>query len=269
MKRKTILLIVVVLMCVSCAPFDISDEATGVDSVPFDTNSSIENGYLSDKTVLFETSAVLENGMTTNVYIIVDKDYAAKYWVDVNLYAQISGKDVLHNVGNYESHSVADGKLLAYDIDGDGSDELLLNMEITGNGGTITCVYDYAENGFEKVYDFDDHTPQFKCENISDRRVNVTSTKPAFSHTVFLSDIFGDNISNLTFDPDGVAQHTFYASADPIYDVSIKDGKIVCTMPLEIEREYCFDVRQYLEYDASHQQFIILGYEFVSINSAR
>ena len=75
---------------------------------------------------------------------------------DVYMEAKLNGKSLMYELGDWEVHVLQNGGLFLADLNGDGADEIVLFMEVTGNGGAIAQVFKVEENEIALLYDLNE-----------------------------------------------------------------------------------------------------------------
>lgn len=150
---------------------------------------------------------------------------------EADYYLSARGNDKMMTsmyLGTFKTKEVSDGKILTTDIDGDKKKEIIINMEISGNGATLTSIYKIKDDMLEHCTEIDTLGIELLCEYKNGKKARIYSEKPKFSQEIDISKVFSAEF----FDKNGKATGNGSVSIKEIHGISVTEGKLVCTAGL-------------------------------------
>ena len=81
------------------------------------------------------TTVQLKDDLQTEVYIVVE----------------VEDQLMCYTLGVYDKQNLNTGMLTLQDLDGDGIDEIFVNLEVSGNGATITQIYEIENQNIKML----------------------------------------------------------------------------------------------------------------------
>ena len=136
-------------------------------------------------------------------------------------------------LGTYKIAEVRRGKIINADINGDKTKEIIVHMEISGNGGMLTEICRMNAGIIERIATVEPIGIELLCEYKNGKKARIYSQTAKFSQEVDITNIF----STEAFDNKGMATLNGAVSIKPIHDVSVVDGKLVCTASLCLDSD--------------------------------
>ena len=167
----------------------------------------------SDWTIYYTQQGKLTNKSTTDtVFVHTCTTRDTVLFADLYLSAQINSRMLTCDLGNWEQKVFKNGSLRLMDLDNNGTDEILLFMEITGNGGSLAQVYGVQENQIVLLCDFDAFEIDLDTVFLDDYIMRLENAQAGFSQTYDISNEF----SAESFDENGRLMFTSDIYLQPI-----------------------------------------------------
>lgn len=136
---------------------DVSDCTTKAEHTQATTEASTPEST-SDKIVYYNkqaklTSESIEDTVTVYTYNEQSVVYATPVYID----AKMNNRTVTYELGPWDKRVFKNGGgLFIADVDGNGTDEMILFMEITGNGGALAQIFAVKDDKITLLYDLND-----------------------------------------------------------------------------------------------------------------
>lgn len=99
-----------------------------------------------------------------SVFVLSEAQDNDQLNVDIYLVADIADGILTYNLGKWEKAVLQNGTMFLTDLDDDGIEEIVLTMEITGNGGTLSRIFKIRGQEIVLVEDLDSFDPEISCE---------------------------------------------------------------------------------------------------------
>lgn len=215
------------------------------------TNSiSIPQLGMDNYSVYHQTSGnITDNKKTEMIAVVSEKVETDKTEANFYLVVSINDKFIKYDLGKWECRALEQGFIDAVDVDNDGIDEIVLFLEVTGNGATLAQIYKVDNHSLFLFFDFNLFDKKIVAEYKNQYLLNLSYAPVGFSTDYNISKEFSPD----KFDQNGkaiVESTIFYL---PISDVRAEvseddDVVIYCRYGIrltnylgEIEVAYCFD----------------------------
>lgn len=163
-------------------------------------------------------------------------------YTDVYLEVETDGIVLTYELGEWDHFALTEGTFSLADLDGDGIDEMVLIMTVTGNGGVLAQVFGVQENKIVMLWNLNDIplgiTTQY-CDGYIMVLENVTA---GFSLEVEMSKEFW---------PDKFDEHGKYTGSFEVYIDSISQGFVEPATAVELPRISCVRDISYTDINGS------------------
>lgn len=143
-----------------------------------------------------------KESISDSVLVFSDEQYENKDKNNVYIVADISGEFIVQNLGITDKMVIQNGMLALTDIDGDDVDEVVIHIEISNNGGTITRIYKVEKEGFQLLSDLDQFDTGYTSSFENGYKLKITNKYTGFVESVDISNIFSSEF----FDINGLAK---------------------------------------------------------------
>jgi len=232
--KKILLCLFIILGIVllnGCAPLTPDDSLSTVEPNTSTSMSETQQNISAERTVYHEQQGVLtdsaEQGVVT-VYTNTTVETAPD--TDVYLGVQIGEDHLTYPLGKGLPLVFAEGGgLFLADLDGNGTDEIILFMEVSGNGGLWANVFSVKGNEIVLLNDLNDLPLNISATAIDDFKVCLENPAVSFSAEIDISKEYSQEY----FDKNG------RFNGDPaLYYPEIYMGTVIFTEGLPIIQVY-------------------------------
>lgn len=184
---------------------------------------------------------------------------------DVYLEAELNGDRLIYDLGFWDVRVLQNGGLFLSDLNGDGADEIVLFMEVTGNGGTIAQVFKVAENEITMLCDLNDVDIGLKTIYKDGYIMILENASVGFSETVNIEKEFGAE----HFDENGQFTGTievFLCSINSGFAEPSTNGEystISCKRYIRLTN-YLGELETTFQYDPKTESLLLISMDFDS-----
>lgn len=211
----------------------------------------LTNNSYNDSVMIF--SDIDDSSIQSNIYLVANTD----------------GKILVYNIGRWDTVVFQNGSLDLIDLDNDGVDEILLHMEITGNGATITQIFKVID---ESIVLWDDIGT--KDVSITSRFENnyiyvMENNEFDFSYLFDIKDLFDirDELIPEFFDDNGKGLGAADIMLLPIDSCVIEnvdgDEILECSRGVKILRSYCGQIITRFQYNSESKSMELIKIDFI------
>ncbi len=157
-------------------------------------------------TIYYKQQGKLTDESTSDTVFVHTCEGGKNLLAELYLSVQINDRVLTCDLGNWEQMVFKNGTLRLFDLDNDGTDEIILFMEITGNGGSLARVYAVQDNQIVLLCDFDAFDIDFDTVFLDDFIMLLETKKVGFSQAYNISKEYGaeqfDKNGRLMFESD-------------------------------------------------------------------
>ncbi|MCI8332184.1 MAG: hypothetical protein HFE78_05110 [Clostridiales bacterium] len=98
----------------------------------------------------------MENTGSCAVTVFSEEQPDNEIFNKVFMVVDLNGEFLTFEMGEFNFHVIQNGNLYTADINGDGFDEIIYSGEVSGNGGTISRIYQIKDKQIELMYDLNE-----------------------------------------------------------------------------------------------------------------
>lgn len=131
------------------------------------------------------TTVQLKDDLQTEVYIVVE----------------VEDQLMCYTLGVYDKQNLNTGMLTLQDLDGDGIDEIFVNLEVSGNGATITQIYEIENQNIKMLADLSDFDTGYISNFQSNYKIKIQNKYTEYNVEYEIKDLFKSDF----FDENGMA----------------------------------------------------------------
>ncbi len=188
--------------------------------------------YASDTT---GTNVLMREGLYKVYYeVFPETPNEADYFISA-----ITNDSTLVSVymGTYTIRDVSAGAILVADTDSDHREEIVVNINTSQEGESLTRIYRFESNMLELVTEL---TVQknISCEYQNGKKVKLTSEDGSFKYEADISTLF----DNSAFDKNGKAIGDGILGIKPIRDIKLNGQKVECVATITLDTIDAFDI---------------------------
>lgn len=225
--------------CESHSTVSQSDDISSADSIQVagdESSISIPQLNKNDQKICYKKSGRLTTSNSNNTVIVMyDAIDDASIQTGVSMVVEVKGDYLIYELGNWEYMVLQNGSLNVMDIDSDNIDEIVLFMEVTGNGGTIANIFEISNNDIELLYDLNEYDLNLETKYADGYNMILSHKNSDFFCEIDISREFESNV----FDENGKAVSNTEIFTLPINSLKIESQNndsvpmIVC----------CYDIK--------------------------
>lgn len=166
---------------------DISIQVTSQEN-----NISIPQLNKNNQKICYKKSGRLTTSNSNNTVIVIcDAINDTSVETVVSMVVEVEGDYLIYELGNWDYMVLQNGSLIVMDIDSDNIDEIVLFMEVTGNGGTIANIFEISNNAIVLLYDLNEYDLNLETKYADGYNMILNHKRSSFSCEIDISREFG------------------------------------------------------------------------------
>ena len=174
-------------------------------------------------------------------------------YTDVYLEVVTDGIVLTYDLGEWDHHVLPEGTFSLADLDGNGTDEMILIMTVTGNGGALAQVFGVRDNEIVLLWDLDDVPLGITIQYCDGYTMVLENATAGFSLKVEMTKELW---------PDKFDEHGKYTGSFEIYVDPISQGFVEPATAVESPRISC--VREISYTDINGSLTVVFQYDPVA-----
>lgn len=203
MKRIYAFLLILCLLMFFCA-CDSADVSIG-DSAHEETSSNYivdsSDEFQNHDKVYHKEYGKLTSNSDRDEVLVYSKSSDSEYQTEVFLGAHVGDNKYAYSLGEWDASVFEHGSIIVTDLNDDEVDEIVLYMEVTKNGGTLTQVFSVKDNAINLICDLNELDLEIDTIYENDYSMKLENEDVGFSCRLDISNQFSPD----QFDAEGKA----------------------------------------------------------------
>lgn len=178
------------------------------------TPTSADPGTEEERTIYHEQQGKLSAESTSDTVVVYATGVKeSEIFANIYLEATVQGNTLTYELGQWEYRAFREGGISLADFDGDGTDEIVLIMTVTGNGGTLAQVFSAGSGEISLLYELNDIPLNLETIYKDGFWVTIGNSAIGFSENIDVSKEFASEC----FDQNGKYKAEFPVYSEPIH----------------------------------------------------
>ena len=249
------------LSCVLCLSIVLFSGCSYAADPSKDVHKETFNQHSGERVIYHTQKGKLTHeSVEDTVTVFTDDVEKSDIHTDVYIEAQLNEKSLMYALGDWEVHVLQNGDLFLADLNGDGVDEIVLFMEVTGNGGAIAQVFKVEENEIILLHDLNEVDIDLETIYQDGYIMLLENASVGFSEGIHIEKEFGPE----HFDKNGRFTGASQVFLDPIHagfvdsSTNLEYPTISCKRYIRLTN-YLGELETTFQYDPETESLVLIS----------